>query len=310
MPPKKPADATIPRSPVYNDPHDWLVLPDNPDTYPVDVFWVYPTILLDDSQWLMDIDNNDLRQAALGTITTHASVFEGLGNMYAPAYRQTNIGILFTQDDTSLIHQTANQDIEAALNYYLENYNNGRPFILAAHSQGSEHLVDIATRIWGTSSKHSLLVAAYMLGWSITPEDIEKNPAMKVCKDGDQTGCFIAYNSIAPGKQSKITNLTRGKSYVVNPISWKTDSVFAPASLNQQSTFFNDDGSKTSYENFATAQVVNSALQVLTAKPSILGATSSPYAGIYHNFDYSLFYKNIQDNVALRIKSFTDKLSV
>lgn len=306
-PPTNPADAVIPRSPAYDQTDDWLVLPKNPDKHPVDVFWVYPTVLANDTQWLMDIDDPELRQAALQTVTTQASVFDGQANIYAPAYRQTNIGILFTQDDTTLIHQTANQDVEAAFKYYLENYNNGRPFILGGHSQGSEHLVDIATRIWGTSPKHNLLVAAYVLGWSVTPEDIKKNPTIKICKDADQTGCFIAYNSIAPGKQSKIANLTGGKSYVVNPLTWKTDSVFAPASLNQESTFFNDNGTMTSYANFTTAQVVNSALQVLAAKPSILGPTSGPYAGIYHSFDYSLFYKNIQDNAALRIKNFANK---
>jgi len=306
-PPTNPADAVIPRSPAYDQTDDWLVLPNDPDKHPVDVFWVYPTILKNNTQWLMDIDDPELRQAAMGTVTTQASIFEGQANIYAPAYRQTNIGALFTQGDTTLIHKMANQDVEAAFKYYLENYNNGRPFILAGHSQGSEHLVEIATRLWGTSPKHNLLVAAYTLGWSVTPGDIEKNPAIKVCKNDDQTGCFIAYNSIAPGKQSKIESLTRGKSYVVNPLTWKTDSVFASASLNQESIFFNEDGSTASRAHFATAQVVNSALQVLAADPSIIGPTSGPYVGVYHSFDYSLFYKNIQDNVALRVKSFAKK---
>lgn len=302
-----PADAVIPRSPVYDQIHDWLVLPKNPEEHPVDVFWVYPTILSNDPRWLMDIDDPKLRRAAIRTVSTQAGVFEGQANIYAPAYRQANIASLFTKGDTTLIRQTANQDVEAAFKYYLENYNNGRPFILAGHSQGSEILVEIATKLWGSSPKHNLLVAAYVLGWSITPEDIEKNPAIKVCEDKDQTGCFIAYNSIAPGKQSKIENLTRGKCYVVNPLTWKTDSIFAPASLNQESVFFSENGSRTSYKNFAAAQVVNGALQVHVAKPSLLGPTSGPYDGIYHSSDYSLFYKNIQDNAKLRIKNFINK---
>ncbi|XPV77650.1 MAG: DUF3089 domain-containing protein [Desulfovibrio sp.] len=307
VPPINPADAIIPRPPDYNRIDDWLILPNNPSEHPVDVFWVYPTILSNATQWLMDVDDLELRQAAIRTATTQASVFEGLANLYAPAYRQTNISALFTQEDTTLIHQTANEDVEAALNYYLKYYNNGRPFIIAGHSQGSEHLVEIATKIWGRSPKHNLLVAAYTLGWSITPDDIEKNPAIKVCNADDETGCFIAYNSIAPGQQLKIENLTRQKSYVVNPLTWKKDSVFAPASMNLGSAFFNEDGSIDRYTNFATAQVVNSALQVIVAKPSLLGPTSGPAAGIYHSFDYSLFYKNIKDNIALRIKNFLNK---
>nr|WP_287412643.1 DUF3089 domain-containing protein [Pseudodesulfovibrio sp.] len=307
MPRTNPTDAVVPRSPVYDQTHDWLVLPKNPDAHPVDVFWVYPTILSDDSRWLMDLDDAKLRQAAIMTVTTQASVFEGQANIYAPAYRQTNIASLYTKGDTTLIRQTANQDVEEAFKYYLENYNNGRPFILAGHSQGSEHLVKIATKLWGTSPKHNRLIAAYTLGWSVTPDDIKENPAIRVCQSEDQTGCFIAYNSIAPGKQESIEGLTRGKSYVVNPLTWKADSVFAPASLNLGSVFFDENGSATRYENFATAQGINSGLEVITAKPSILAPLTGLGAGVYHSSDYALFYENIKENIALRIKKFINK---
>ena len=30
-------------------------------------------------------------------------------------------------------------DVKRAFDYYLENYNNGRPIIIAGHSQGSGH---------------------------------------------------------------------------------------------------------------------------------------------------------------------------
>ena len=36
--------------------------------------------------------------------------------------------------------ELAYTDIEAAFEHYLAEYNNGRPFIIAGHSQGAQHI--------------------------------------------------------------------------------------------------------------------------------------------------------------------------
>ncbi len=60
---------------------------------PVDVFWVYPTILSDDVTHLMNIKDSALREKAHWTLVEQASIFDGQANIYAPFYRQNNVKI-------------------------------------------------------------------------------------------------------------------------------------------------------------------------------------------------------------------------
>ena len=67
-------------------------------------------------------------------------LFEDLTNLYEPFYRQSNLCALTGRSHEELVEfQTHEQrtDIYAALDYFFEHYNQGRPFILAGHSQGS-----------------------------------------------------------------------------------------------------------------------------------------------------------------------------
>ncbi|GIR73695.1 MAG: hypothetical protein CM15mP76_04220 [Prochlorococcus sp.] len=69
-----------------------------------------------------------------------ASAFNGSCNIYAPEYRQATYFSFFDKDDNGKkALDLAYEDIENAFNYFLEFFNNGKPFIIAAHSQGALH---------------------------------------------------------------------------------------------------------------------------------------------------------------------------
>ena len=107
----------LPQAPDYARDTSWLALPANPSQYDVDVFWVYPTILHDESNWLMDISSPELKAAAQNTIVRQASVFTGQANLYAPLYRQMNMaGIALSEGEISTISGYGKQDVERALN--------------------------------------------------------------------------------------------------------------------------------------------------------------------------------------------------
>ena len=181
----------LPQAPEYGKDTSWLALPANPNQYAVDVFWVYPTILHDESNWLMDISSPELKAAAQNTIVRQASVFTGQTNLYAPLYRQMNMaGIALSEGEISTISGYGKQDVERALNYYLEHYNNGRPFILAAHSQGSDILASLVVEKWGNLGVEKQLVAAYLIGWSITQDDLAQNSSLKMCSSAQDTQCL------------------------------------------------------------------------------------------------------------------------
>lgn len=297
-----------PKAPDYTQESGWLSVPANPDQHAVDVFWVYPTILFDDTHWLMPPTDSKLKQAAQRSITRQASVFTGQANLYAPLYRQMNMaGLTLSAADRDALMQYGAEDVHKAFTYYLKHRNNGRPFIIAGHSQGSNILVDYLVEKWGSLGVEQQLVAAYLIGWSITNKNLKDNPAMEMCGDAIQTGCFIAYNTMAAGRQDAAPTLTKD-SVAVNPLTWNTSGEKAPASLNIGAVFFDENGAGKPIPHFTSAQIVDFGLVVDPADPALVDMGESTFPkGVYHVFDYSLFYENLKANVAQRIKAHTAK---
>lgn len=318
LPPFDP-DKDVPEAPEYSNPDSWLTMPAHfcSEKQPVDVFWVYPTILSDESTYLMDISNEILREKAIWTLVEQASIFDGQANIYAPYYRQNNVKINpLMLTDAKPIFELGQKDLINAFDYFLKNFNKGeRPIILAAHSQGSVRVVELSKAgelLTGDPKSLEQLIAAYVIGYSITQSDLDKNPLMKICGNATETGCFITYNTISDeeGKESQAPTVRPG-SYVVNPLNWKTDAEFAPASFNIESAFFKHENPEkpNRYTNFAAAQVVNNAVVVTNiSNPEELPATSVTFPeGVYHMYDYAIFYENLRKNVGDRIHSFFSK---
>lgn len=252
----------------------WLAQPQNAAQYPVDIFWVYPTILHDNQHWLMD-STPSLREAAANTLRVQASVFSGQANLYAPMYRQMNMqGLALPPKEQEALIKYGMDDVWRAFNYYLKHYNNGRPFILAAHSQGSNVLTNLALKHWGTLGVEKQLVAAYLIGWSITEDDLKANPALAICEEAKQVNCFISYNTMAEGRQKAAPTLKQG-SIVVNPLTWTTNGEFAPASLNLGSTFFLDRGKTETLPEFTSAQIKDFGLVVTPKDLSLVESGGS-----------------------------------
>lgn len=302
--PFDPAD-DVPPAPDYAQPEGWLTLPDDPGRFPVDMVWIYPTVLMDDSHWLMDTSDPAQRDLARPTLVRQAGVFSSQANVYAPLYRQMNLaGLSLDEAELGQLMRYGQEDVTRALDYYLTNFNQGRPFILAGHSQGSNLLVDWALEHLGDTGAEDRLVAVYAIGWSITPADLERNPAMEMCGRSDQTGCFICYNSMEAGRQDVAPTLAPG-SLAVNPLSWTTDGEFVPASRNLGAVFFAEDGSATTIPAYTSAQIVDGGLVVVPSDPEMVHLTNSLFpAGVYHAFDYSLFFENLRANAAERIEAW------
>nr|WP_319577341.1 DUF3089 domain-containing protein [uncultured Desulfobacter sp.] len=193
---------TQPTVPDYAVPEGWLVKPTAPIA-PVDVFFVYPTVLFNDTDWIMDTTRPDMRAAAMEAVNTQASVFDGQANIYAPMYRQMNLaGLGLSDAKAAPLQEIVHNDVWRALSHYLTYENNGRPFFLAGHSQGSMILTDLLLEHWGSTGAEKRLIAALLPGWSLTPADLATNSSVRMCKRSDQTGCVISYNTMAKGRQS------------------------------------------------------------------------------------------------------------
>lgn len=364
---ENPVPAAVPID--YSQTQNWLALPTG--SQPVDVFFVYPTTYNHDSKSQPPLTstwspgwNQSLAQAYVDPVIkwqveSKIGVFAKAGtNVYIPYYQQSSgldvLNSVLWQNTPQLAGianqalQVAYTDVSNAFDYYMAHYNkaaNGqpRPFILAGHSQGANMLLYLLENKFGDPALRKLLVAAYVIGWSVTSDDMNSFPdslaLVGICRDKAQTGCIVTYNTQqTPGEWSLVPASLRGKmelvrknAYSVNPLTWVAtdpgtiESTATPATANLGAVFYKGslpgadpaifqpqpDGSYT-YEvnHYIGAQSNNGALVI---DPAALPAPANyrnffaPYntlPGWYHGYDYTFFYRNIEQNVIDRIKAY------
>lgn len=165
-------------------------------------------------------------------------------------------------------------------------------------------LTDLMLEHWGTTGAEDQLIAALLLGWSLTAADLAAHPAVRMCNSPDQTGCVISYNTMENGKQSVAPTLKAG-ALAVNPLSWAMDVTFVPAEKNLGSVFFDSNAQAKTYPHFTSAQIVDGGLVVQPENVDLVTAKGSHFPeGVYHAFDYSLFFMNLKANIRERIQAF------
>lgn len=300
----------IPEKPDYAQRESWAARPDAV-IHPVDVFYVFPTIYSEETPLNMDImQRPDLQDKARGLMVAQAGVYSQSANLFAPFYRQTSFVVLNPDED---MYKNENfrvgaEDVAEAFDYFLEHLNDGRPFILAGHSQGSLVMIDLMRSKLSDPELHKRLVAAYLIGYSVLPEDFQEFPWMRPATGADDTGVIISYNTQMPGATGSPV-LVKG-AFCINPLNWKTDGTPAGRELNKGAVFFDDFSGRLAREiphyAGATVNTATGALETTPPDHESLKLGNFP-AGVLHKFDYAFWYRNLQDNVALRVKSYLAK---
>ena len=250
----------------------------------------------------------------------NASAFAESTNVFLPYYRQASLryaGEVWrrTGDIAEAISGIPYDDITAALDYYFENYNNGRPFILAAHSQGSAIAEIVLKKYFKEHPEYyERMVAAYVIGYAVTKDYLEANPHLKFATGETDAGVIISWNT--EGKRNVEENVRTcvlfPNAISINPINWKLDDTYASAGENLGSLVLNAKGDGFEIGNVgADAQVVPwRGVIVTNAKVEPMPAELAAVAGEFfgpdgrHESDYTFYYNNIKANVAKRIATF------
>ncbi len=288
--------------PDYSKSENWLSLPASTDK-DVDVFWIYPTVYTGKNP-IAAIDEPQMVAGAKLTIITQAAAFANSANIFAPFYRQANISVLALDDlHKDQFLSVGKYDVRAAFNHYLRELNNGRPFIIASHSQGSVIALTLIKELMEQPELRDKMIASYTIGWSVTQADLDNYTFLKICETPDQTGCIVTYNTVAEGHQKDVPTILPG-SISVNPLSWTTNSEKVPASQNMGAVFFNNKGEVTAeIPKYCSAQNTDGGIVIETKSPELMKRL--PFGeGVYHVYDYSLFFENLKANAAERIKSY------
>ncbi|HEX3596729.1 MAG TPA: DUF3089 domain-containing protein [Polyangiaceae bacterium] len=198
-----------------------------------DCFYVYPTVALGGDGNMTDFSDISL---VLDPLLAQAARFTQMCEVYAPLYRQVSLsvaapapaavdagkgdagsdagggadaggGTVAINGDTALAYA----DVEAAFEYYMAHYNNGRKFVLMGHSQGTAMLTTLITNKFDKDPElRKQLISALLIGGSIqvpVGKDVGGTfENIPLCTKPAQTGCIIAYNSFAqtapPGTNS------------------------------------------------------------------------------------------------------------
>ncbi len=301
----------------YSKPEHWLSLP-SATIKNVDIFYIYPTAWKNDptipnvtnEPYICNIDNPSMLVGAKTAFKTQATAFETVGNIYSPYYRQADGAYAMTlgswEKQDEFVGGIPKLDIFAAFDYYIKHYNNGRPFILASHSQGSVIMrFLLAEYMKQNSAVYSRMIASYAIGISITRDYLTKNPHLKFAEGPDDTGVIISYNTQADEIEGNNPLIFPG-AIAINPITWTREET--PAT-SEQSLGSKLDYNGTLVDKFKYADArVNKDRGILICN---VDATTLPEShwpkGIYHYYDYGLYYYNIRENAANRTAKFLSK---
>ncbi|KAA9041974.1 DUF3089 domain-containing protein [Ginsengibacter hankyongi] len=269
-----------------------------------DVFFIYPTTYTDKKMpmgWNAGINNKKLnKKTDNSTILYQASVFNKYCRVFAPRYRQANIGAFYTLDTAKgeEAFNTAYEDVKAAFIFYLKNYNNGRPIIIASHSQGTLHAGRLLKEFFEGKPLQKQLVCAYIIGLPVFDNYFSQ---LKPCSVSTATGCFISWRTFKEGYTPGYVKEETLKADVINPLTWTMDTTKAPVRLNKGAVLKNF---KKENAGLVHAQIHKNILWV--NKPKFFGSVFLRIKN-YHIADYNLFYENIRENVGTRIYSFLER---
>lgn len=302
----------------YSKAEHWLSLPSSPEKK-VDVFYLYPTsyqkINATDPN-ICDIDNLSMLKISKVNLAEQASAFETVANIYAPYYRQVDARYVLSlplEEQGKLIGGIPAADAIAAFDFYIKNYNHGRPFILAGHSQGSNVLLYLLSDYMKNNpGVYNRMVAAYVIGYSVTEDYLAKNPHLKFAEGPDDTGVIVSYNTEAPDVKGNNPVLLPG-AMVINPITWTRTEKPATAEESLGSILVNEEGKIVTVKNYADARVDKERGVIIcsTADVEKLSPGNPVFGkGVYHMYDYSFYYFNIRENTAKRINNFLNKLAI
>ncbi|WP_018342755.1 DUF3089 domain-containing protein [Cytophaga aurantiaca] len=309
LPSKKFEHAKHPVAPDYSDENSWAALPwrfdaadctpqncssaDKQDSAQVDVFYVYPTAYVFGTKWNARYDNQHVLFRIGHLIESQASVYNACAKVYAPLYRQAILKSFINKKSGPLALDLAYSDVKAAFDYYMKHWNKGRPFIIAGHSQGSNHLTRLLKEEIDGKDIQKQLVAAYLIGMPIADTTFKNIP---IAKNASSVNCFISWNTFTYGTRLKTNEYFNGGN-CVNPLSWKTDTSYIPSAYNL-------GGAPKQLNRIdlhvSDAKINNGILWVHKVKPS--GYTRLGKS--YHLCDYSLFYINIRENAIERTKAY------
>ncbi len=297
-------------APDYSQAENWAYngIGENKDA---DVFLICPTVDMND-EWNMSLDDETTKASFLGALNMERGIYEESARLYAPYYRQAAMKVYtLSAEERETYLQFAYQDVSAAFAYYLEHYNNGRPIILAGFSQGADMCYRLMIEYFGDEDLCDRLVAVYAIGAQLTEEMTQKYPQLKAATGENDTGVVVSFECEDESVDDTVIVPKGTKMLSINPLNWSTDSTPVSKEANEGACF-------TDYSGRINCEVPALCGAYIDSERGVLKVTDIDKAdypavvyilpeGAYHVYDYQFFYRNLQENVGVRLAKKLDE---
>lgn len=254
--PKQPFQTyTPPPAPDYAKRSAWALLPADPahpaaTDLPVDVFFVHPTTFDGGRDWLGPIGQPTADHFLFRVVLpNYAGPFERVGRMFAPRYRQASLYAHLTlREDAREARAFAYGDVRDAFRYYLEHFNQGRPFIVVGVEQGGL-LGDRLLReeVARNPDLVRRLAAAYLID-TVTPRAPYQSGPVTACVRRDEAHCVVGWMAVPESDPNRakmllsravgwtandrLDTIDEAPALCVNPLLGAQTDAKAPAKLN------------------------------------------------------------------------------
>jgi hypothetical protein len=307
------------RPDIAANPAQWLPpgFPKAQGDRPAAVFFIHPTSYLDRSAWNAPLDDARSADLAQTFIRGQATAFNGVGDIWAPKYRQATFGsFLTTQAEAQRALDAAYGDVATAFAAFVAAIPADRPIILAGHSQGALHLTRLLREKVAGKPIARRIVAAYVVGWPVSVETDVKALGLPACATANQPNCLLSWESFAEPADPKLVTETfdatmgfdgrprRGTHLLcTNPVTGVPNT--AATAAQNLGTLVPDADLKNAV--LATGKVParcdSRGFLLIGAPPEDIRSYVLP-GNNYHVFDYSLFWANVRADAARRLAAF------
>lgn len=292
-------EAYIPAAPDYADGEMWCERTDSGAADSgADIFYVVSTWQFDwqtadgkTCHYADPVANATHRDNMAIEIKKIADIMGDGNRFYSPYYRHITLETWATLNEDTINNRyqaVSFVDVKNAFDYYLEHYNQGRPFVLAGFSQGGKSVVELIKAMPDDVAQR--MIAAYVLGYKVTPQDTVECQNLRAAQDSIDLGVTICYNSVKDVKYIQPV-ISAPSAMCINPVNWRTDDT--PAILHDTITV-----------------TVSQEHKVLVLE-GYSGSEYSPILGFLnvgdvHSCEPWLYSECLRNNVSQRIEAYQE----
>jgi len=296
--PSRPFEAfSAPEAPNYESASAWFFrAEDAPGAEEADVFFVHRTTFASRRGWNAPIRRGRIPDFLTfeGSVRVQAETFAGVARIFAPKYRQATLFSFYdegTSGERAL--DLAYQDVKRAFEWYLANRNEGRPIILAGHSQGTHHLERLLKELFDLEpARRQQLVCAYLVAMPIAQGTFRNIPASRL---PGEVCCYVCFSTFGQGASPRYFRERYASCECANPLTFshgrgevvrRTEHAGGVSYLLHRR-----------HKQLVAATVGEGVVHVTDPGLGFLRLRQRDYVVV----DYHLFQENIRNNARLRV---------